>query len=223
MISSISLASQDSTIYNSYSLYKSKAEEIGILDTKIKLFFDAKLDLNKLESYNNLGLNLIESSKFVNGFPFDLSLLISSHAINGEVIDIEYNSDTNAMYHTTIRVKVKEMLRGVTLNDTICILQISGMRGNKYLKYDFDSDYVIGLNYIFFLANTLKSLESSSSTANLIILNNYSDYSEYNKTFTIKNSKLINENNKIQIAKGTFISIQDIKSLIIKLDNLKFN
>jgi len=121
--------------------YETKAKKQGI-DSKIPLRYAAKVNLNALEEFKKIGIELVEMShKYKGDFNYKENSLKSQVVIHGEVLKLEYELNEKCVYHSKYYIKVKEVLKGLDffeiLPDTVMALI-----GTGEITYQDKKDFV---------------------------------------------------------------------------------
>jgi len=131
--------------------YFKKAEKLGIGYKNPDVFYQFKVNLNKIDELKAESIDIIEMTKKIGYYDYKESTLVSDIVVIGTIIKREYDSDENSYFHSIYTLQVKETLKGKKLPETLIIKQRSGVVGELYLSDNNESPLNIGENVLIYL------------------------------------------------------------------------
>lgn len=138
--------------------YKEKAKKIlkiendGIID----LWYDAfKININEQKKFKKLGIDLEAMSlKLANGLDFRERALLADAIVEGTVIEKSYDVRKQALFKSSYKINVQEVLAGKNVDKEIIVLRKSG-KDSRTSDEAFSSGLNVGDTFIFYLTKRM--------------------------------------------------------------------
>jgi hypothetical protein len=133
--------------------YREKAKKILKIenDGVIDLWYDDKININEQKKFKKLGIDLeAMSSKLAGGFDFRERVLLADAVVEGTVIEKSYDVRKQALFKSSYKINVQEVLAGKNVDKEIIVLRKSG-KDSRTSDEAFSSGLNVGDTFIFYL------------------------------------------------------------------------
>jgi len=91
--------------------YSVKTQSLGMA-IKPSFFYEKKIDLNKVEEFKSVGLDLVAMGNKVGEYNFRENSLVSEVIIQGTIVAKTYHPAKNLNFHTTYKIQVDSYIKG---------------------------------------------------------------------------------------------------------------
>ncbi len=131
--------------------YKKSFESMKFIGNS-NYFFDRKINLAKVAEFKTVGIDLNALAKKAGGLSFNENLLMRDLVILGTVSGREYDTDSQAYYHTKFTVDVEQVIKGKLSKSRIIVVLVSGALGvDSYVNVSGESSLFLGEKVILCL------------------------------------------------------------------------